>query len=403
MAEKTKSTQEELPLHEVVLKLMFEFNKEKPAELTPTDVFWKISDSSLSELQITQVLNWLVNEKRVEQFAGKYSLDRFEFLEQRSRDNAEANPNGVNSKASKEEIPLHETVLKIMFDANSEKPAEMTSNDVFWKISDPAVSERNIAEVLTWLVGQRKVDHFAGKYSLDRFEFLEQKNAKKVEVKSDVKPAKTKPVSPPKPKEIVPPKPPKAPKPPVEPAPKVVVEEPKKPSPPKAKPEAKAKEPEPVKDKIVPKVKVAPKVQPKPVREVIPAQAITKRWDKFNTTVAALAGVILIYMIFLISSAIGNSNSDNSANSNEVQTEIVRLEDQYNKLNTAQSQSEEGIELLENKMQLLEEINQKRSVLAAIHTDELLAGSNLNSLLLRLIVANLLLTILLIAAVGRRI
>lgn len=71
MSEKTKSTQEEVPLHEVVLELMFEANKEKPAELSAKDVFWKISDSTLIERNIEEVLNWLVSKRRAEEYLGK--------------------------------------------------------------------------------------------------------------------------------------------------------------------------------------------------------------------------------------------------------------------------------------------------------------------------------------------
>ena len=85
MAGKTKSTKEEVPLHEVVLKTMFEVNKDKPAELSAGDVFWRLSDPSIREQQITEVLNWLVHKRKVDHYAGKYSLDRFEFLEQKKK------------------------------------------------------------------------------------------------------------------------------------------------------------------------------------------------------------------------------------------------------------------------------------------------------------------------------
>lgn len=400
MAEKTKSTQEELPLHEVVLKLMFEFNKEKPAELTSTDIFWKISDPSLSEIQITQVLNWLVNEKRLEKFVGKYSLDRFEFLEQRKRYNAETNPESATSTESNEDIPLHETVLKIMYDASREKPEEMTPNDVFWKTSDPAISERNIAEVLTWLVSQRKVDHFAGKYSLDRFEFLEQKNAEKAEDKSDKKSPKAKKASQPKSSqdEVVPSKP---------------------------APEQKV----PKDEKITPKPKVAPKVKAEPkstkevesgVREPLlkpqqkqktqvkksvdveqPVQINSKRWDKVTTTLALIAGVIVIYMVYLISASM--SNPDATSDVSSVQSDITRLEEQYDQLSEAQISSDQKVEILERKLAILKGITQKRSEQLSRYQQENRLTSDGNSVLLRLIVSNLLLFIILGAAVTRRI
>lgn len=390
MAEKTKSTQEELPLHEVVLKLMFEFNKEKPAELTSTDIFWKISDPSLNELQITQVLNWLVNEKRLVLFAGKYALDRFEFLDQRNRDNAETNPNSATSTASKQEIPLHETVLKIMFEANREKPAELTAIDIYWKTSDPAVSERNIVEVLNWLVAQRKVDHFAGKYSLDRFEFLEQKTADKPIEKNETSEARTVGKKAQKPIKTE-----------VKPEPKVVKEEPKKTEPPRVEETPKPKVN--VEEKRVPKVKEEPTTR---VEQEISSPAsppITpKRWDRFNTTLAVFAGIVVLYTLYLtgltFSSPIVSSSTKN------IQTEITQLEKQFEALNEIKSSGsdDQRTEKLERKLELFQEISQLRSDQLLAYQKEISANSDHQRLLLRLIVSNLLLLIILGTAVARR-
>ena len=65
-----KSIKEEVPLHEVVLKQMYEANKDRPAKLSVSDVFWKVADPSVSESQIGDVLKWLVHNRRVEVYAG---------------------------------------------------------------------------------------------------------------------------------------------------------------------------------------------------------------------------------------------------------------------------------------------------------------------------------------------
>jgi hypothetical protein len=73
------------------------------------------------------------------------------------------------------DLPLHEVVLKIMFHENMEKAVPMKPEDVLWRIDNPEISERQVREVLDWLVRQKKAELYLGKYSIDRIEFLEQK------------------------------------------------------------------------------------------------------------------------------------------------------------------------------------------------------------------------------------
>ncbi len=198
MAGKKPSTPKEIPLHDVVLKIMFEANKEKPAKLTASDVFWKISDANVSEITISDVLKWLVAQKRVENLSSEYWLDRFEFLEQRSADEGENSSHKNNKKSNGEDLPLHEVVLEIMFKASKERPAEFTLDDIFWKISDPSVRESQLGDVLKWLAHHHRVEHRLGKYSLDRIEFLDQKKAEeaKAPVKEKIAKAKKEPKPP---------------------------------------------------------------------------------------------------------------------------------------------------------------------------------------------------------------
>jgi hypothetical protein len=66
-----------------------------------------------------------------------------------------------------------------------EKAAEMKPEDVLWRIDNPEISERQVREVLNWLVKQKKVALYLGKYSIDRIEFLEQKELYEASISSD--------------------------------------------------------------------------------------------------------------------------------------------------------------------------------------------------------------------------
>lgn len=74
---------------------------------------------------------------------------------------------------SVEEKPLHEVVLDIMYFKDTEKPASFTTEDIFWQMKDPDISEHQIKEVLEWLVRQKQVEYKFGKYKIDKYEFLD--------------------------------------------------------------------------------------------------------------------------------------------------------------------------------------------------------------------------------------
>ncbi|WP_214984121.1 DUF5457 domain-containing protein [Tenacibaculum dicentrarchi] len=82
------------------------------------------------------------------------------------------------------DLPIHEVILKIMYNADREKPMGLTTSDILWKIDNPEITERYVREVSDWLVRERKVKLYLDKYSLDRHEFLEQK-AKSEEEKDE--------------------------------------------------------------------------------------------------------------------------------------------------------------------------------------------------------------------------
>ncbi len=80
------STLTDLPLHEVILKIMYNEDKEKSVELKPKDILWKIDNPEVTERHVREALDWLVREKRVKLYLNKYSLDRYEFLDQKAKD-----------------------------------------------------------------------------------------------------------------------------------------------------------------------------------------------------------------------------------------------------------------------------------------------------------------------------
>ncbi len=79
------SVSTDLPIHEVILKIMYFEDREKPIELSPADILWKIDNPEITERYVREVLNWLVREKKVKSYLDKYSLDRHEFLEQKAK------------------------------------------------------------------------------------------------------------------------------------------------------------------------------------------------------------------------------------------------------------------------------------------------------------------------------
>jgi len=71
----------ELPLHEVVLKIMFHEDIEKAASMKAEDILWRIDNPEITQRKVTEVLNWLIHKKRVDLYLGKYTINRIEFLE----------------------------------------------------------------------------------------------------------------------------------------------------------------------------------------------------------------------------------------------------------------------------------------------------------------------------------
>ncbi len=90
-------------------------------------------------------------------------------------------------KTTKTNALLHDVVLEIMFNENQEKAVPLAPEDILWKIDNSEIALRDIKEVLDWLVRQRRVNEHFGKYTMDRFEFLNQKEKKVSENKTGKK------------------------------------------------------------------------------------------------------------------------------------------------------------------------------------------------------------------------
>lgn len=368
MTDKKNTTPEETPLHELVLAAMFEVNKERPAELSATDVFYKMSDPNLSQRQVTQVLDWLVNEKRVEVFSGKYSLDRFEFLDQRS---AEQGPFVPKKDKNGERIPLHEVVLEMMFEAGGDQPIELTASDLYWKSSDPSVSESQITEVLNWLAGQKRVDKFAGKYSMTPSEFIDQKKLRKEETPEPKKTVKPKKVTPPK-KEV---------KPDVRGAAEVT----KKPA--EKKVPTKPPTPKPVKKETP--ISTDQKVE-KALPQKAPAQkTVQQESSKAIPVLLGVAAVLVVYAMYLMFSL--ESISESSTGLANVREEIASVQQSTDGLLDGKMSEQEVVNL---KLEHLKKVEELRSRESAILHEQINTAVRNNSLLLRLVVSAFLLILI---------
>ena len=71
--------------------------------------------------------------------------------------------------------PLHETVLRVVFLVNPDRPVPMSTDEIFWKVEIPHLSMVKLKEVLEWLIRQGDMDKDLSKYVLSRHKFFELK------------------------------------------------------------------------------------------------------------------------------------------------------------------------------------------------------------------------------------
>lgn len=410
MSEKKTSTPKEIPLHEAVLKVMYAVNKERPALLTITEVYQEISDDSINEANVSDVLNWLVVQNQVERATGKYSLDRYSFLEERAKD---LGTNKKKKSKKEEEVPLHEVILNLMYEANTDQPAMLTFDDVFWKVSDPKIQKDLIGDVLKWLQSQERIEYLSGKYSLDPIEFQDQKKVSEKQLATkqvEKKPKSTKKQAEDKvkdkPKIIIP----------------GVTEEPKVES---VLPKKKAEKvlPEKKVEKVLPKKKIEAVVPKKKVEVVFPEkeevlkakveeiepsrpkpmelnekikpkevikEPVRPKWRVPVLVASVICVVYTFYLLFSLNASMLSSDSNGS--SEQIQSELLTTKVKLNEIADKGSSSQNDINFLKEKVRSLEELTQNESDL----DQNSAPNQESNNLLTRLIFAFCLTLILII-------
>lgn len=281
-------------------------------------------------------------------------MSRNEFLERRNVDRGITVQKDVDSeesagdiptdkKSTEEEIPLHEIILKLMFEENKEGAAGLSVNDIFWKSSDPMLRESQVEDVLEWLLHHRRVEHRAGKYSLDRFEMLEQIELEKPKVVEKAKVSK----------------------PPVKKSPKkkapVIVEPtvPKETTPPKATvPETTKIE----KAVITPKIEEPKKTPniPKPTEPehcVVPDGKVDGN-RKVNMVLLMIAAGFFAYSCYLL---ISMSNLTTTMPSKQLQDEIISTQSELEQLSKKEVTADNKSEIVEKRLDLIQVITLKTS------------------------------------------
>ena len=76
---------------------------------------------------------------------------------------------------SKEEIPLHEIVLDILYHEDVTKPKPMATEEVLWKVENPDIALYHVKAVLEWLRLRGELEYRFSKYLLTEATFLELK------------------------------------------------------------------------------------------------------------------------------------------------------------------------------------------------------------------------------------
>ncbi|MFM2376048.1 MAG: hypothetical protein RLZZ165_1145 [Bacteroidota bacterium] len=70
---------------------------------------------------------------------------------------------------------LHDRILRLAFLADVDRPAQLTTEDVFWRLEDAQLSLVQIKDCLEWLVRQGDMVLDRSKYSLGKAKFFELK------------------------------------------------------------------------------------------------------------------------------------------------------------------------------------------------------------------------------------
>jgi hypothetical protein len=70
---------------------------------------------------------------------------------------------------------LHDHILRLAFLADTDRPAQLSTEDLFWKLGDPHLPLPKIKECLEWLVQQGDMTIDRSKYGLSKAKFFDLK------------------------------------------------------------------------------------------------------------------------------------------------------------------------------------------------------------------------------------
>ena len=70
---------------------------------------------------------------------------------------------------------LEEAVLAVLYDKSQDRPLWVNASEVYWSLPFAEVSEGEVAGMLAWLVEERRVKRYLGKYQLSKDEQIRLK------------------------------------------------------------------------------------------------------------------------------------------------------------------------------------------------------------------------------------
>lgn len=70
---------------------------------------------------------------------------------------------------------LEEAVLAVLYDKSQDRPLWVNASEVYWSLPFAEVSEGEVASMLAWLVEERRVKLYLGKYQLSKDEQIRLK------------------------------------------------------------------------------------------------------------------------------------------------------------------------------------------------------------------------------------
>lgn len=93
-------------LETAVLEILYQKCLERPLWVTESEVFWSISNTSITEREVREVLEQLVYHRRILKQVGKYQISKTEFLSIKER------IEGANERREEEQVTVKELMQK---------------------------------------------------------------------------------------------------------------------------------------------------------------------------------------------------------------------------------------------------------------------------------------------------